>query len=201
MVATSGSSFVQNSIMVPASRAIESYCNRRLTPFTGLVESVRAQNIDPDEQTDVYTPLDQTAMLGMSRAASLGSSELVRHAWLREFPPRWTDLWTGSITQIDIYRAVSGSQTITDSTNWQYETDTGHVRFTLGTFLPQGSTIKFTYSGGYSTTPDDLKTACELKATLIALLFLEPEARPDVDTAELNAEIKELLAPYDRDAA
>jgi len=198
MVTNAGEPWVQANIMVPASRAIESMCNRRLTPFT-ISESCRAQNIDPDEQTDVYTPLDQTAMLGMSRAASLGSSELVRHTWVREYPVRWPDLWTGSISSIVIYRAVSGSQTITDMSTVQYETDTGHIRFTLGTYLPQGSTIVVNYSGGYSTVPDELKAASILKATQIGILYLEPEARPDVDLNELKSEIDSLVTPYLRD--
>jgi hypothetical protein len=190
---------VQTKILTQASRALESYCNRRLAPFTGLPESHRAQNIDPDEQTDVYTPLDQTAMLGLSRAQSLGSSELVRHDWLRETPVRWPDLWTGSIQSITIWRAVTGSQVITDMTPVQYEADTGHVRFSLGTYLPQGSTIVYSYSGGYSTIPDELNLACLLKSAQIGILYLEPEARPNIDTAELTGEIESLLSSYIRD--
>lgn len=186
----------QTNLLTRASRAVESYCNRRLAPFT-ITESHRAQNIDPDEQTDVYTPLDQTAMLGMSRAASLGSSELVRHEWLREYPVRWQDLWSGSLVAITIYRAVSGSQDV-DVSTVQYEVDTGHIRYTLGTYLPQGSTQVIEYTGGYSTVPDELIMATELRAAIMQIVHLEPESRSH-DLDELKAEYAEILSPYVRD--
>jgi hypothetical protein len=201
MVTTSGSSFVQNSVMIPASMAIESQCNRRLTPFTGLVESFRAQNVDPDDQTDFGMPMSQSAMLGISRAQSLGATQLVRHGWLREHPVRWPDLWSGSISDIKLYWATSGSQDMPSpvtASSVQYEVDTGHVRFNLGTFLPQGSTVVATYSGGYSTVPSELKAACMLKATEIGLLYLEPESRPSIDMGELKDGIERLIDPYIR---
>ena len=180
--------------MTRASRAVESYCNARLSPFT-LTESCRAQAVDPDEQIDAYTPLDQIGMLGLSRAQSLGSSELVRHTWVRERPRVWVDQWVGSVSNVVIYRSFSGSQTVTASA-LQYETDTGHIRFAFGTYVPQGSTIVVTYSGGYNPIPDDLIQATVYKATEIALLDLEPEARPEIDLSELIAATATLLSPY-----
>ena len=190
----------QTNLMTRASRAIETYCQRRLTPFTGLVESQRAQAVDPDEQMDTWVPLDTAGALGMSRAASLGANDLVRHFWVRQYPPVWEDLWTGSITSIAIYRAIAGSQTITDMTNVQYETDTGHVRFNLGSYVPQGSTLSVTYSGGYSTIPDELVQACILRAAKIALVDLNPQQKNavDIDVQNLESEIKDLLTDYVR---
>ena len=193
----------EQNLLIRASRAIEAACDRHLSPFTGLVETTRAQAIDPDEMVDAYTPLDEQGALGMSRAQSLGAGELVRQAWLREAPPRWPELWTGpggtgaAIQSITILRAFSGSQTIVPNTV-QFEPDTGHVRFVLGTFIPQGSTLVFAYSGGYNPVPDDLIQATIWKAAELALIDMEPASRPEVDLVELREGIATLIAPYVR---
>jgi hypothetical protein len=85
-------------------------------------------------------------------------------------------------------------------TNVQYETDTGHVRFNLGSYVPQGSTLSVTYSGGYSTIPDELVQACILRAAKIALVDLNPQQKNavDIDVQNLESEIKDLLTDYVR---
>src|SRR5579859_1938372 len=125
--------------MIQASYAVEDYCAVRLAPFTGLVESCRAMAMDVEESWDVYTPVDQSSALAMSRAQSLGAAQLVRHTWVRNRPPTRNDLWQGQVTDITILRAVSGSQDIGGSSvagAIQYEQDTGHIRFYYGSFIP-----------------------------------------------------------------
>lgn len=196
---TSGfSTQAQADLMVYATRECESACDRRLTPFTNVVETQRADSLDVEDALDSYVPLDPTSQLGFSRAQSLGSTLLVRHFWLREHPPRFQEMWTGSITSLALLRSFSGTQAVTLSTV-QYEVDTGHVRFALGTFVPPGTTIVATYSGGYSTVPADLVSACMFMAGSLAVKMLDPvDGRSGHDPDALRAEAIEKLGPYVR---
>lgn len=187
-----------NTIMLTATRNCESACDRRLAPFTNIVESQRGDALDVEDALDAYIPLDPTSQLGFSRAQSLGSTLLVRHLWVREYPPRYPELWTGSISGITLLRSYSGSQ-IVDTSTVQYETDTGHVRFQLGTFVPPGTTIKVTYSGGYQTVPADLVEACRFMAASIVVKQLDPvNGRSGHDPDALRTEAISMLGPYAR---
>ena len=188
----------QADLMLQATRACESACDRRLAPFTGVTETQRADAMDIEDAMDAYVPLDPTSQLGFSRAQSLGSTLLTRHFWLREFPARYPEMWTGSISSISLLRSYSGTQSVSISTI-QYETDTGHVRFQLGTFVPPGTTIVATYSGGYSTVPADLVQACQYMAASMAVKQLDPvDGRSGHDPDALRADALEMLAPYTR---
>ena len=188
----------QSDLMVMATRECESACDRRLAPFTNLVETMRADSLDVEDALDAYVPLDPTSQLGFSRAQSLGSTLLVRHFWVRENPPRYADMWTGSIASINLYRSFSGQQLVAVPT-LQYEPDTGHVRFQLGSFVPPGTTIQVTYSGGYSTVPADLVSACMFMAASIAVKMLDPvDGRSGHDPDALRTEAIEKLGPYVR---
>ncbi len=160
-------------LLMEATRMLEDYADRRLAPFTGVVETQRADSLDVEDALDAYIPLDPTSQLGFSRAQSLGSTMLVRHFWLREFPPRTPEFWSGSLDSVVLLRSFSGEQTV-DTSQLQYEPDTGHVRFQLGTFVPPGTTIVTTYSGGYSTVPSSLVRACKFAAASLAVAELDP---------------------------
>lgn len=188
----------QTDLMLQATRACESACDRRLAPFTGVVETQRADAMDIEDALDAYVPLDPTSQLGFSRAQSLGSTLLTRHFWVREFPARFPEYWTGAISSINLYRSYSGQQSVAVNTI-QYEPDTGHCRFQLGTFVPPGTTIQVTYSGGYSTVPADLVLACMYMAASIAVKQLDPvDGRSGHDPDAMRADALELLAPYTR---
>lgn len=188
----------QTDLMLQATRACESACDRRLAPFTGVVETQRADAMDVEDALDAYVPLDPTSQLGFSRAQSLGSTLLTRHFWVREFPARFPEYWTGAISSINLYRSYSGQQSVAVNTI-QYEPDTGHCRFQLGTFVPPGTTIQVTYSGGYSTVPADLVLACMYMAASIAVKQLDPvDGRSGHDPDAMRADALELLAPYTR---
>jgi hypothetical protein len=187
-----------DNLLINATRNCESACDRRLARFTGLVETKRADALDVEDALDAYVPLDPTSQLGFSRAQSLGSTLLVRHFWVREYPPRYPDLWSGSISAINLFRSYSGSQVV-DISTVQFEPDTGHCRFQLGTFVPPGTTIQAIYSGGYATTPADLIEACRFMAASIAVKQLDPiDGRSGHDPDALRAEAMEMLAPYVR---
>lgn len=189
-----------DTLMVAASYAIEDLCGCRLAPFSGLTESSRATATDIDESWDVGSaPLDTAGALAQSRAQSLGASQLVRQCWVRNRPPTRPDLWTGAVSSISILRAVSGSQVIGPSSIGgaiQFEPDIGHIRFYYGSFIPVGSTLLVTYSGGYSTVPPSLVRATCYEAAKMAFLELDPEARPDMDLAELDKMIETLCSAY-----
>ncbi|RCH70441.1 hypothetical protein DT019_02850 [Streptomyces sp. SDr-06] len=192
------STTAQSNLMLQATRACESACDRRLAPFTGVVETQRADAMDIEDAMDAYVPLDPTSQLGFSRAQSLGSTLLTRHFWVREHPPRYPELWTGSISSISLFRSFSGQQSVSVSAI-QYEPDTGHVRFALGTFVPPGTTIQVVYSGGYSTVPADLVQACQYMAASMAVKQLDPvDGRSGHDPDALRSDALEMLAPYTR---
>ena len=185
-------------LMIEATRMCEDHADRRLASFTGLVETQRADALDIEDALDAYVPLDPTSQLGFSRAMSLGSTLLVRHFWVREFPPRNPEYWTGAISSINLLRSFSGTQTV-DVSQVQFEPDTGHVRFQLGTFVPPGTTIQVTYSGGYSTIPASLVRACKYMAASIAVAELDPMGQahghdPDV----LREKAEETLTAFTR---
>jgi hypothetical protein len=48
------------------------------------------------------------------------------------------------------------------------------VLFNLGLFIPIGSWIKVTYSGGYTTVPADLVRACKWMAAAIICREIDP---------------------------
>ena len=61
--------------------------------------------------------------------------------------------------------------------------DDGHVWFNLGLFIPIGSYAAITYSGGYQTTPADLRRASKnmLASLILRELLPEPQGRdPDL---------------------
>ena len=185
-------------LMLRATRLCESATDRRLAPFTNITESQRAQMLDVDDITEIPGPMEPSAQLGFSRAQSLGTSQLVRHFWLREYPPRYPEMWTGSVTSINLLRSYSGTQAVVPNTT-QYEPDTGHCRFQLGTYVPTGTTIVVVYSGGYSTVPLDLEQACEFMAASLVLKQLDPaQAQHGHDPDALRLDALEILTANTR---
>lgn len=162
----------QNDILLEGTRMCEDACDRRFAPFA-ITETQRADALDVEDALDAYVPLDPTSQLGFSRALSLGSTLLVRHFWTREHPPHYPEMWTGSMNSILLRRSFSGDQDVVTS-QIQFETDTGHCRFQLGTFVPPGTTIVANYSGGYTTVPMSLGRACKYMIASIVIRELRP---------------------------
>lgn len=191
------STATQADLLIEATRMCESIADRRLAPFSGLVETLRADALDVEDALDAYVPLDPTSQLGFSRASSLGSTMLVRHYWVRAFPPRLPEYWTGALSSVLLRRSFSGDQVVDPST-LQFEPDTGHVRFQLGTFAPAGTTVITTYSGGYTTVPADLVRACKYMVASIAVAELDPMMSHGHDPLELEAKAADILDAYMR---
>lgn len=195
-------SYPANSLMnvlYEATRACETETTRRLAPFT-LTESHRAEGIDPDEYTDAANlPLDLTGTLGQSYASSLGATTLVRHCWLNEYAPQFQDMWAYSGVAIAVSRSYGGGQSVTTTQIDGPDPDTGHLRFNLGLFLPIGSTIRVTYSGGYSPVPADLVRACKWMAAAIVCREIDPMGQSHGHTpGELESLAVSWLSPYAR---
>jgi hypothetical protein len=190
-------------IVVEATRACETETHRRLAPFT-LTESHRAGGIDPDEYDAVMggIPLDQTASLSQSYAASLGNAgSMVRHVWLNEYAPMFPEMWEyGPDITVQVTRSIGGTQSVRVLSG--PEPDSGHVWFAIGEFIPLASMLRVTYSGGYSTVPADLRRACKYMAAAICVRELDPIHGPE--TAHDAGNLEELagawLLPYGRSA-
>lgn len=184
-------------IMLEATRACENVTGKRLAPFT-TTETHRAEGVDPDEYGDSLSaiPMDLPGTVGRSYANALGAGELVRHVWLDQFAVRYPEMWTTSISQMVLVRSYGGSQIVVPSTLIGPEPDSGHVWFQIGTFLPIGSLIRVTYTGGYATVPADLVRACKAMAASIIIKELDPNLGTAHDPDLLRDEAVEFLGPY-----
>lgn len=161
-------------ICVEASRACETETGRRFMPFT-ITETHRAEGVDPDEYASVNggVPMDILGTLGASYATAMGSTgEWVRHCWLHEHAPVYQEMWAYSNVSVTLFRSIGGSQPANILRG--PTSDTGHIWFRLGTFLPIGSQIEVTYSGGYATIPADLVRAAKYMAAAICARELDP---------------------------
>lgn len=187
-------------LMIEATRQGEGICGRRLAPFTGIPESHRAEGIDPDEYTDAAAlPMDIQGALGRSYANALGAGDQVRHVWLNEFAPRYPEMWSYSNLTVTILRSYGGSQDVTPASIIGAEPDSGHVWFSLGTFLPIASLIRVSYDGGYATVPADLGRACKLLCAVSVLGEIDPAgAQYGHDRGVLQAQAEAILSNYER---
>jgi hypothetical protein len=189
--------------LTEATRECEDQADRRLAPFTGLMETHRAEGMDPDEYSDAANlPMDLQGTLGRSYAYALGASTLVRHCWLDQFPPRYADLWAYSNVQVTIVRSYGGTENLTTATQITGpEQDSGHLWFQLGTFLPIGSLIRVAYGGGYRVAiPASLVRSCKFFAASIVVRELDPGST-DHNPDQLWADAMRWLKPFMRDGA
>jgi hypothetical protein len=186
-------------VLIEATRMCESETSRRLAPFT-VTETHRASVIDPDEYSDsANIPMDIQSTLGASYAQAIGASSLVRHVWVDECAVRYPDMWAYSNVGVTIIRSYGGTQglNVGQILNGP-EPDTGHLWFQLGLFMPIGSRIQVTYSGGYTVAvPADLVRACKFMAAYLIVRELNPAAS-DHNPEELHVDALMRLAPYTR---
>lgn len=189
-----------DQLMIEATRQCEGLCGRRLAPFAGVPESHRAEGIDPDEYTDAAAlPMDITGALGRSYANALGAGDQVRHVWLNEFATRYPEMWEYTNLSVVILRSYGGSQDVAQASIIGAENDSGHVWFSLGTFLPIGSLIRLVYGGGYTTVPADLARANKLIAAVNVLGEIDPAGNQyGHDRGVLQAQAEAILCNYER---
>lgn len=187
-----------DQIMIDATRACEDECGRRLAPFT-ITETQRLEAGDLEDGAGLVGLLPPAAQMGRDYANSLGIGAMARHCWLREYPVRYQDLWTGALVQFQVYWSFQLAPYVIPPTSVQYDVDTGHIQFTVGTFVPFGATGKATYSGGYSTIPAGLVRACKSMAASIIIKELDPNLGLAHDPELLRDEALQQLNAYMRD--
>ena len=85
-------------------------------------------------------PMPIQGTIGWSEALALGGgSDLVRHCWVTEFPPRYQDLWSYSGVSVTVIRSYSGTQQYNQSQLLDGPDNTGHIWFQIGSLVPIGS--------------------------------------------------------------
>jgi hypothetical protein len=185
----------QLGLMTEATRACETAANRRLAPFVGLVETCRAEGVDPDEYpAGSGLPLTLETLGRASVGSVLGvGDQLVRHVWLAEHAPRYPELWTYADVSVRLTDTAGAVQVLTP--RGLPAADSGHLWLPAGTWAPVGSWIEVVYSGGYTTVPDDLVRACKYMAASIAATDLDPLSNR---SSALRAAAEKLLKPYAR---
>lgn len=187
-------------VMTRASQQVESRCQRRFAPFL-ITETHIAEGVSMfGSGDDPGMPLSFQGSLGLSQNRAFGGGTLVRDFWVDQYAPLWTDFWSYTSMTVALYPMQGGTQMVVNYANsgfpWYPDVDTGMVRLPLGTFCPVGTKIQVTYGGGYTTYPTDLIQAVKLQAAKTYIVEIEPQARSGMDTADLDAEIIDLLAPY-----
>lgn len=180
--------------MAVATRAAEGLTKCLLAPFQ-VTETTRLQDGDVEDLVPTGLPLPAQAQFGLSKASAMNIPSLVRHAWVRNYPRVHEDLWTGAIVSCDISWALQAAPFVVPADQIQFEADTGHIRFVVGTFTPPGTTAITTYTGGYTTTPDDLKQACLLLAAEQIVIAVDPADQAH-DPDRLHTQAQRLLVPY-----
>lgn len=187
-----------------ASRNIEMRCGRRFAPFGPITQTELAEGVASDASPATDLPMSMAGTLAMSRSRAYGqSSKLVRDIWLDHCAPTHPELWTYSNVSVLIVPPFGGQgQTIGGPGSGALVgpfPDSGHLRLPFGTYCPIGSIIETTYSGGYTLgVPDDLVQATMMQAVKLFILGIAPERRANMTTADLDAEIDALIAPYAR---
>lgn len=184
--------------LVEATRTCEDEMDhRRVVPFT-VTETHRAEGVDPDEDPgSANIPMDIFGTLGSSYAAAVGSSDLVRHCWLDQKGDKYQDMWSYTDVSVSIIRSYGGVQTQPRILNGP-EPDTGHLWFQLGQFIPIGSRIQVTYTGGYNPIPASLVRAGKFMVAYFVVSELNPGSTqhdPDV----LYGKAMKILATWIKD--
>lgn len=192
-----------SDMLIEATRKCEGLTGRRLTTFTNVAETVYATGINPDEYAGPSAlPLSIQGTVGLSEAMALGVSNLVRRIWVAEYPPRYPEMWTASPNvSILVIRSIGGTSAVQSGQILEGPDDKGHILLQLGTFVPAGSMLQITYSGGYTTVPADLVRACRYIAAGIAVTELDPEMVTAHDPDRLFALGQKWLAGYERDGS
>ncbi len=187
--------------LLEGTRMCEDATSRRLVPFT-ITEMQRAEGIDPDEYSDAANlPMDIRSTLGASYARAIGAQTLVRHCWVDERAPRYQEMWQYSNVSVTIVRSYGGSQNLTPAQILSGpDPDTGHMWFQLGLFLPIGSRIRVTYSGGYQTIPASLTRANRYMTASEIVRELNPGAT-DHNPDQLYSDALRVLGPWGKDGS
>src|ERR1035437_526353 len=192
-----------DEVVVEATANIEDRSGRRLAPFTNIVYEDQLFGIRPDQYgNNSDLPRDVAGALGRSYANAMGASDLVREFWLDEFAPAYTELWTYSVTSMQLYLTFGNTQAIDIPRGGLImgpDVSDGHCWLRMGTFAPEGSRVRVVYSGGYTVAiPASLRRACLFQAAKFLILEAEPQGRSTMKITDLDEQIDMLVAPWVR---
>ena len=190
-------------LLAEATRKCESLAGRRLAAFTNVTEFIYADGINPDEYAGpAGLPVSIQGTVGISEARSLNVANLVRRAWVSQYPPQFPDLWApGGTVSVTVIRSIGGTSGVQSGQILEGPDDKGHILFQLGTFIPVGSMLQITYGGGYTpVVPADLARACKYIAAGIAVTELNPDDS-EHDPDRLFALGEKWLLGYARDSS
>lgn len=187
-----------DQVMLDATRACEDAADRRLAPFT-IVETKRLDGGDMDDFGSAAVPLPMNAQMGLDYSNALQVGQMVRHCWVDQYPPRYQELWTGAVSQVNVFWPYQSTPYALSGQSVLYEPDTGHIRFLIGSFVPFGSSGQIFYSGGYTTVPASLRRACLSMAASIIIKELDPSVGGAHDPDLLRDEAIEFLIGFTRD--
>lgn len=181
-------------IMMVATRACESSITSRVAPFE-ITETTRLQDGDVEDVLAGSIPMTHQAQMGMDYSRALGIPAMVRNCSVRNYPKQFPELWTGAIVSVKVSWALQPAPFNIPLDGLAFFPDTGRLRFNVGAFVPPGSTGIITYTGGYTSVPEDLEQACLCMAAAALSKMLDPR-ESDLDPAAMRREAIEYLVPY-----
>jgi hypothetical protein len=184
-----------------ATRLCEDEIHRRLAPFT-VTETHRASASDPDEYADAANlPMNIQGTLGWSYAQALETTNLVRHVWVKEYPgDKYPDMWSYSNVSVTVILSYGGTpRTLGPAQILDGPDNQGHIWFTLGQFIPVGSRLRITYSGGYNPVPAGLVRAGRFMMAYLIVRDLNP-ADTEHDPDQLHVDAMLALSSFEQDA-
>src|SRR3954451_24546300 len=85
-----------DDLMLRATRACENYCGRRLVPFVGLVETHRAEGVDPVDLAGLTDFGFVASLASTGYARAVGGGGQVRKIWVDQRPGMYQEMWAYS---------------------------------------------------------------------------------------------------------
>lgn len=171
------------TLLTRATRKVEGIVGTRLASFS-TSESVW---FSPSSNVAYPAVLPGTSWWG-------STPPLAWSGFVGNTPPRMEEDWTGSLTEITALDPNTNLPVTIDVSAAQFDASSGRVVLG-GSSLTANTTMRVTYTGGYSTVPDDLIEATIYTAADSWIAGVEaPRDMPDPQ--ELWARINTLLAPW-----
>lgn len=122
----------------------------------GLIQEQRTARGGSTNAADQMGPVTQEGQMAEAHAPS-GNSDLVRVIRLATKP-------IVQLVAVSVVQRWNAQGYPIPTTNLYVDAALGTYRFPMGQYVPQGSNVITTYTGGYGTVPDDVAEAVSLLA-------------------------------------
>lgn len=189
--------------LTAASQWVERSCERRLMPFTGLVQTRVAQGVRADRGRP-GSALTMVSGLALTTPTGLSSpGPTCRDFWVDETGVWAPELWAYTGITVDLrYPWSTGTYRVPASAVSGPAVDTGHVTLGPGVDCPPGTEVTITYGGGYNTTgggyPLDLVEAVRTETIRQLIVELDPELTPGLSGDVLERDTDRKLCRWRR---